>query len=38
MKKVMIAAILSVAMLTTSVVAENIEMGVILGFTGQLNH
>jgi len=36
MKKVMIAAILSVAMLTTSVVAENIKMGVILGFTGPI--
>jgi len=32
----MIAAILSVAMLTTSVVAENIKMGVILGFTGPI--
>jgi len=36
MKKITIAALLSVAMLTTTVVAENIKMGVILGFTGPI--
>ena len=36
MKKLTIAALLSVAMLTTTVVAENIKMGVILGFTGPI--
>ena len=36
MKKIMIATLLSVAMLTTTVVAENIKMGVILGFTGPI--
>ncbi len=36
MKKITIATLLSVAMLTTTVVAENIKMGVILGFTGPI--
>jgi len=36
MKKIIIAALLSVAMLTTTVVAENIKMGIILGFTGPI--
>jgi len=36
MKKITIAALLSVAMLTTTVVAENIKMGIILGFTGPI--
>ena len=36
MKKITIDALLSVSMLTTTVVAENIKMGVILGFTGPI--
>tara|TARA_B100000768_G_scaffold88596_1_gene83165 strand:- start:908 stop:2095 length:1188 start_codon:yes stop_codon:yes gene_type:complete len=36
MKKITIATLLSVVMLTTTVVAENIKMGVILGFTGPI--
>ena len=36
MKKITIATLLSIAMLTTTVVAENIKMGVILGFTGPI--
>jgi len=36
MKKIIAATLLSAAMLTTTVVAENIKMGVILGFTGPI--
>jgi len=36
MKKIIAATLLSAAMLTTTVAAENIKMGVILGFTGPI--